>query len=225
MSVWPRIRSRIEPPHPVGPETVIRRFSPDRDIPIAQTPDVPVAHSGVSAINGGWRLTANARRVFRLFEVADSSLDRRVLIYRAKLRARGVKQRAYLEMWCHIPGDGTYFSKGTHRAVKGTRGWARHEIRFHLKAGQRPDTISLNLTFDGAGVIDIRKVELASKAVPGLLNPRRALLVAMWLAWRMTRLVAFLLMNVPLIVLSIVLGGALFWWPEAHEPTVGKLAG
>jgi hypothetical protein len=127
--------------------------------------DAPIARDGVSEIEGGWRIETRGKRSFRLFEVPDPAVERCVLAYRAQLRSEGVQQRAYLEMWCHFPGQGEYFSKGFHNALKGDNGWASYEIPFLLKAGQRPDMIKLNLTFEGPGAVEIREIQLAATPI------------------------------------------------------------
>ena len=67
---------------------------------------------------------------------------------------------AYLEMWCRLPGEGEYFSKGLDQKVKGTVDWSSYEIPFRLDEGQRPDLIRLNIAFDGPGTVRLRNVEL-----------------------------------------------------------------
>jgi hypothetical protein len=214
---------------------------PELDIPIAQNPDVPMARSGVSEISGGWRLATDAKRVFRLFEIStvDMDLGRCALIYRAELRPRRVKDRAYLELWCHIPGSGLYFAKGLHRAVTGIRSWRVYEIQFQLEAGQRPDWIGLNVTFDGPGTLEVRNVKLARRAIPGFSNSRQAIQTATTLLWRLTKLVVLGAMNavlvagqLALIILPGLLGLEIFspekmftWWPKKKGPTIGKMAG
>lgn len=157
MSVVTWVKSRLGMPRPAGPEALLRRFTPELDVPIAR--------DGVSEIDGGWRVETRGKRSFRLFEVPDPGVEQCLLTYRAQLRSEGVKQRAYLEMWCHFPGLGEYFSKGFHNALRGDNGWASYEIPFFLKPGQRPDTIKLNITFDGPGVVEIRDIELTATPI------------------------------------------------------------
>src|SRR5437879_1515678 len=44
------------------------------------------------------------RRLVRLYEVQNPGRDEGLLLYRARLRAEGLKGRASLEMWCRLPG-------------------------------------------------------------------------------------------------------------------------
>ena len=68
--------------------------------------------------------------------------------------------KAYLEMWCRLPGGREFFSKGFQNAVKGTNEWGTYEIPFYLKEGQKPDLIKLNITIEGTGKIWIKEIEL-----------------------------------------------------------------
>ena len=63
-------------------------------------------------------------------------------------------------MWCRLPGRSEFFSKGYQQAVSGTVDWARYEIPFHLKRGQKPDLIKLNVVVEGPGTVWLRNVEL-----------------------------------------------------------------
>ena len=63
-------------------------------------------------------------------------------------------------MWCRLPGRGEFFSKGAQQAVSGTANWARYEIPFYLKRGQKPDLIKLNLAVAGPGTVWLRNIEL-----------------------------------------------------------------
>jgi hypothetical protein len=78
------------------------------------------------------------------------------------MRTEKVKGRAYLEMWCRLPGRGEFFSKGFANAVKGSRDWATYEVPFYLKAGQKPDLVKLNLVIEGGGKVWLRRLELLS---------------------------------------------------------------
>jgi hypothetical protein len=71
-----------------------------------------------------------------------------------------VKEGAYLEMWCRLPGRGEFFSKGLQDKVVGTVDWSSYEVPFRLEAGQRPDLIRLNVAFDGPGTVWLRSVQL-----------------------------------------------------------------
>jgi hypothetical protein len=150
MANW--FTSKFKPPEPTGPSLTIRSFSPGAD----QT----VSRDCVTAEQGAWAVDVAEQQTVRLFEVANPAAEQCMLAYRARLKTEGLSGRAYLEMWCRLPGRGEFFSKGLHQTVKGTTDWGSYEIPFYLKKGQRPDLIKLNLAVEGAGKLWIRDVEL-----------------------------------------------------------------
>ena len=83
-----------------------------------------------------------------------------MLTYRAKLKTQNFSGRAYLEMWCRLPGRGEFFSKGLQHPVTGTNDWASYETPFYLKKGQKPDLIKLNIVVEGKGELWMKEVEL-----------------------------------------------------------------
>ncbi len=145
------LKSLFKQPEPAGPPQKVRDFG---------SSDAPITQDGVSADEGGWRVEFQEKRTVRLFEVPDPGVEQCTLAYRAEMKTESVQGRAYLEMWCRIPGRGEFFSKGFAQAVKGTTDWASYEIPFYLKKGQRPDLIKLNLVAEGAGTVWIKNVEL-----------------------------------------------------------------
>jgi hypothetical protein len=76
------------------------------------------------------------------------------------MKTEGLTGRAFLEMWCRLPGRGEFFSKGLNQAITGTTDWASYEIPFYLKKGHRPDLIKLNLVIEGRGKVSMKDVEL-----------------------------------------------------------------
>jgi len=138
-------------PVPAGPPQTIRAF---------RSSDQVIARDSVRAERDGWVIDANEAQTVRLFEVPDPGAEQCMLAYRARMRTEGLTGRAYLEMWCRLPGRGEFFSKGLHHAVKGTTDWAHYEIPFYLKRGQRPDLLELNLAIEGTGRIWIKDIEL-----------------------------------------------------------------
>jgi hypothetical protein len=119
-----------------------------------------LSRDGITVDGKGWRICAGEDQVVRLFEVADPGVGNCTLTYRAALRCEDLHGRAYLEMWCRLPGTGEFFSRGTFQAIKSTTDWSTYEIPFRLKKGQRPDLIKLNLMVEGRGTVWIRSVEL-----------------------------------------------------------------
>ena len=109
---------------------------------------------------GSLRVTATEPTVFRLFEIDSVEVDNARLIYRAKVRTEGIEGQAYLEMWCHFPGKGEFFSRGLQSPLTGTSNWTTEETPFFLKRGEKPDLVKLNLVIDGKGTAWIDDVLL-----------------------------------------------------------------
>jgi hypothetical protein len=129
----------------------MRVFGPD---------DPTLSRDGITVDGDGWRIDAGEDQSVRLFELADPGVGNCTLTYRAALRCEDLQGRAYLEMWCRLPGAGEFFSRGTFQAIKRTTDWSTYEIPFRLKKGQRPDLIKLNLVVEGQGTVWVRSVEL-----------------------------------------------------------------
>ncbi|MHC4192451.1 MAG: DUF4190 domain-containing protein [Planctomycetota bacterium] len=111
---------------------------------------------------GSLRIEATETTTVRLFETGDIDIENARLFYRALLRTENLQGKAYLEMWCHFPGGGEYFSNGLHAALIGSTGtsWTIKEIPFILKKGQNPDNVKLNLVIEGRGTVWIDDIRL-----------------------------------------------------------------
>ncbi|MGH9197344.1 MAG: hypothetical protein ACRD1T_16585 [Acidimicrobiia bacterium] len=145
------LNSLLSGPQPAGPPQVLRAFAPGQ---------ATITQSGIRPDQGAWRIDATEKQTIRLFDVESPFVEQCLLTYRAELKAEDLKGRAFLEMWCRLPGQGEFFSKGHQQAVSGTMNWARYEIPFYLKRGQKPDLIKLNLVVEGAGTVWLRNIEL-----------------------------------------------------------------
>jgi len=109
---------------------------------------------------GSLKITASGPIVIKLFETGNINLDNARLIYQAKLRTEKMDGQVYLEMLCHFPGRGEFFSRGLQNPMTGTMNWSIQEIPFFLKKGERPDNVKLNLVIDGKGTAWIDDVRL-----------------------------------------------------------------
>ena len=110
--------------------------------------------------NGSLRIDAAGPATVHLYEAGDLDVENARLIYRAKLRTENVDEKVYLEMWCHFPQAGDFFSRGLAAALSGSNSWVTVETPFFLKAGENPDQIKLNLVFEGAGTVWIDDIHL-----------------------------------------------------------------
>ena len=111
---------------------------------------------------GALRVTATAPTTVHLYEMGDIDVENARLVYAAKVRTRDLEGKAYLEMWCHFPGQGEFFSRGLPNAVGGTTEWTSHETPFFLQKGQNPDNVKLNLVVQGTGTVWIDDIHLTS---------------------------------------------------------------
>ena len=146
-----RFKSIFSQPQPSGPPETIRLFG---------TTDRTLSQDAIMVAQEGWAVDAKEEQTIRLFEVQEPQVEQCLLTYRAKLKTTDLAGRAYLEMWCRLPGQGEFFSKGLHQAIKGTTDWASYEIPFSLKKGQRPDLIKLNLVIEGRGKVWLKDIQL-----------------------------------------------------------------
>jgi hypothetical protein len=110
--------------------------------------------------NGSLRITANEPAVVRLFETGDIDVENARLVYQAKVRTEGMDGKVYLEMWCHFPGKGEFFSRGLASPLTGTTNWTTEETPFFLKKGENPDNVKLNLVIEGKGTAWIDDIRL-----------------------------------------------------------------
>ena len=109
---------------------------------------------------GSLQITATEPAVVRLFEVGDIDIENARLIYQAKVRTENVDGKVYLEMWCHFPGKGEFFSRELQTPLTGTTAWTTEETPFFLQKGENPDNIKLNLVIDGKGTAWIDDIRL-----------------------------------------------------------------
>jgi hypothetical protein len=110
--------------------------------------------------NGSLKITAPDSTVVRLYEVRDIDIENARLIYQARVRCENLDGAAFLEMWCHFPGTGEFFSRGLQTPITGTTDWTMAETPFFLKKGQKPDFIRLNFVVAGKGNAWIDDIKL-----------------------------------------------------------------
>lgn len=143
---------------------ILFRDDPRPDVMPVVLARFTTAHPTISAdaaIDGdAWLIDTDEPGVVRLFEVADVQVERCQLAYRASMKSQGFSGRAYLEMWCRLPGRGEFFSRGLTQPLSGTTEWSSFQVPFRLKQGQRPDLIKLNVVVEGQGKVWIKDVEL-----------------------------------------------------------------
>jgi hypothetical protein len=146
-----------KPPRQV---TELKRFPLDSLEGVVTQSGVQIDKEVSSDGNGSLRITATGPTVARLFELGDIDVENARLIYQAKLRTQGVEGQVYLEMWCHFPGKGDFFSRGLQTPLTGTTNWTTEETPFFLKKGENPDNVKLNLVLNGKGTVWIDDIRL-----------------------------------------------------------------
>lgn len=151
---------RIKTSPEVTEVTEIRRFPLDNMEGLLTQSGLQIDKRISSDGNGSLRIVATQPTTFRLFEAGDIDIENARLIYQAKVRTENIEGRAYLEMWCHFPGRGEFFSRGLVTPLGGTIDWTTEETPFFLKQGQNPDNVKLNLVIDGKGTAWIDDIRL-----------------------------------------------------------------
>ena len=145
------LKSIFSRQRPSGPPETLRLF---------RTTDRTLTQGTITIAQDGWVVDSKDTQTIRLFELQEPQVEQCLITYRAKLKTDGLAGRAFLEMWCRLPGRGEFFSKGLNQVAQGTTDWASYEIPFYLKKGQRPDLIKLNLVVEGRGKVWLKDVEL-----------------------------------------------------------------
>ena len=138
----------------------IRRFPLDSLEGVITRSGVQVDKAVSSDGNGSLKITADRPVAVRLFETGDIDIENARLIYQARVRTQGADGQVFLELWCHFPGKGEYFSRGMQTALTGTNEWATEETPFFLRKGENPDNIRLNLVINGRGIVWIDDIRL-----------------------------------------------------------------
>lgn len=140
--------------------TVLKEFPVDNLNEIITQSGVGIVKNVSSDGNGSLRIVAKEPTIVRLFEVDDIDIDDARLIYQARVRTKDVEGQVYLEMWCHFPGKGEFFSRGLDSPLTGTTNWVTLQIPFFLKKGEEPDYVKLNIVINGTGTVWIDDVRL-----------------------------------------------------------------
>jgi hypothetical protein len=96
-----------------------------------------------------------------IFEINDLKIDNAKIFYQAKVRTKDVIGQVYLEMLCHFPNKGEFFSRGQETLLTGTTEWTSQEIPFVLQKGEIPDIIKLNLVINGHGTVWVDDIALS----------------------------------------------------------------
>lgn len=141
-------------------EPALKSFDCSKKTEVVTKSNVKVDKKNSPDGNGALKVTARKPTTFKLFEVENLDVDNAKLFYRAKVKTKNIKGKAYLEMWCRFPEKGEYFSRGLVAPLSGTNDWSTQQIPFLLKKGEKPDLVKLNLVIDGTGTAWVDNVQL-----------------------------------------------------------------
>jgi hypothetical protein len=129
--------------------------------------DGVIAQSGVTLDqqvsadgHGSLRIETAETVTVPIFEVSDINIDNARLLYQAKVKTEGVIGQVYLEMLCHFPERGEFFSRGQATLLTGSNNWTFQETPFLFQRGETPDIIKLNIVINGHGVVWIDDIRL-----------------------------------------------------------------
>ncbi|MHC4325209.1 MAG: DUF4190 domain-containing protein [Planctomycetota bacterium] len=145
--------------------TEIRQYPLDNTEGLITRSGVNIDKQISSDGNGSLRIEATEPITISLFDTGDIDIENARLIYQAQIRTQDVDQEARLEMWCHFPGKGDFFSRDP-TPVWGTTAWTRRETIFFMKDGENPDNVRLNLTINGRGIVWIDDIRLLKGTLP-----------------------------------------------------------
>jgi len=148
-------------------EGVIRQFPLDDMSGVIYQSNMQIDKNVSSDGKGSLKIEAAQPITVPIFEINDLKIDNAKIFYQAKVRTQNVIGQVYLEMLCHFPNKGEYFSRNQASLITGTTDWTNQETPFILQKGEAPDIIKLNLVINGSGTVWIDNIVLAR----GPLNP------------------------------------------------------
>lgn len=142
------------------PAVTLKTYTCDNLEGVVTLSDISVDSSISVEGSGSLKIIASEPRVVNLFETGDLDVENARLIYQAKMRTEKVAGEAFLEMWCHFPGQGEFFSRGLQTQLSGDNNWVSQETPFFLKKGENPDNVKINVVIKGSGTIWIDDIIL-----------------------------------------------------------------
>jgi hypothetical protein len=138
----------------------IARFPADDLHGLIAAENVEIDLQNTSDGKGSLRIIADKPTVVELYQIDDIDIQDALLVYQAELKTAGIDGQVYLEMWCHFPGLGEFFSRGLNDPLTGSTDWTSAATPFILKQGQNPDRVRLNLVIDGRGTAWVDNIRL-----------------------------------------------------------------
>jgi hypothetical protein len=151
----------------LGPAQVYKTYSCDSlDSLIVGSTGSPVEEGIFSVDNGAIKIGVLQADTFHLYETGPlENANNTMLFYQAKVKTEALNGRAYLELWCSIPGKGEFFSRGFDLTIWGTNKWTSMQIPFRNDSGVNPDNIKLNLVVEGTGTVWIDDIQVSGQSL------------------------------------------------------------
>ena len=147
---------------PAGAGEILEQLKLDDPASLGLTIEIDITGDGSAVI----KVTTAWPTVVNLTEVLSLDVEAATLLYQTKARSQDLDGTAFLEMWCHFPDGGSYFSRGLDSTLTGTTDWQTLRTRFLLQAGQRPERVTLNLVINGRGTVWIAHGTLEVEPLP-----------------------------------------------------------
>jgi len=145
--------------------TDIKHYPIDSLEGIITKSDIQMEEKITSDGNGSLRIITSKPTTVRLYETGDIDIENARLIYQAKLRTEGVEGQVYIEIWCHFPGKGEFFSRALQSPLSGSNEWISQETPFFLKKDQNPDNVKINIVVNGKGTVWIDDIHLVKASL------------------------------------------------------------
>lgn len=138
----------------------LKFYSADNLENIINLSRVKIDSSVFSEGSGSIRIDSNKPMAVKLYETGSLDVDNCRIIYQAKLKTENFRGDVYLEMWCHFPGKGDFFSRALQTKLSGDNNWSFHETPFLLQKGEKPDNVKLNVVVNGTGRVWVDEIKL-----------------------------------------------------------------
>ena len=146
------IKAWFQGPTPTGPTETLAEFNPGTAQPI---------NGYIELEDGSWKLALPKDGSVSFFQLPlPEGTDNCRLTYRMRIKTELESGDCYLEMWCRLPEEGKFFSKGLHDKLTGKNNWSEHEIPFLVKKGQFADQLELKLYGNGEGTVWVDNIEV-----------------------------------------------------------------
>lgn len=142
------------------PEKILKSFPMDTTEGLIIQSGIEIDTNVYQNGSGSLKINAKQPQTIRLFEFEIKKIKNTRLVYRAFLKLQNFQGQVFLEMWCHFPDKGEFFSRNLYQPLSGTTDWTMVETPFFLKQGEIPDRIKLNLIANGTGTVWMDRITL-----------------------------------------------------------------